>query len=1144
MNLWKNNLLFRLVTYFLLVSTASTAVIGLFAYYLSEETLTARIYDQLNSVSIIKEEELQKWVRQQEASLEYMGELYHIRNASRLLLALEAQNISPDDPRYQDAFRTTTEFLFDVQGNQAAFAEILILTETGGRVVASTNSDSVDTYRLHDTYFKQGKLGPYTQTPYVSPYNSRPTMTVSRPIHDVDGEVLGVLAIHLNLVEIDNIIRPPSSLADTGEVYLIDRHNAFFSSERLGSEEHPRGVHSDGINAAIGGQTGYGIYENYDLVPVIGTYRWLDDLDLALVAEITIEEAFAPARRLAIFILAIGTIVTGLLGIAVYFLARRITQPILAIADTAVAVASGNLAVSAPVTSSDEVGMLARTFNQMVAQLNALYAGLEQKVSQLQEKEQALQQYARRLEAQHEIDRAILKAQLPREIGLAALSHLHGLIQCDRSSIFLFDNDKATLLASINQSYVERFEGMTIATADISSYPSLLKGQSYLVSDLSKVDEEDLSPGQRYIHKAGIHTFTSLPLMARNILIGSLNLGHRRIDAFSKEDIAIAREVADQLAIAIQQAQLLTATQRQLEELSVLHAIGRASTEAASEDELLQRATEAIAGLLPADNFGILLLAEDGRYLIPHASYHNGSQRQLVASLPVESSLCGEVAGNGTPKRLDNVNISGAFQALDEQTCSLLCIPLKANGEMLGVFNAESQHPDTFSTADEKLLITLANQLAIAIEKLRLFEQTQNEIRERRRAEVALREARDQLEQRVTERTSELTLLNRAAQKLISSLEINDVLISMLEELRHLLNARASAVWLVDKATGELVCLHSSGKGNEAIRNTRLPAGVGIVGWVASSGQSDLTQDVTEDDRHYTFPDNKPINLSTRSLLSVPLRIKEQTIGVLQVLDTEPGRFTMSDVALVESLAATAAFAIENARLYKQAREDAETKSILLREVNHRVKNNLSAIIGILYAERRHADLKDQSVYQAIMQDLITRVQGLAAVHSLLSLAQWGPISLNKMVVQVINSALRALPPHKRIHLYVSPSPIMILPDQASNLALVINELTTNSIKYALEERDMGKITVHLFQSERMVKLIFQDDGPGFPRDVLLPDDPRHNVGFHLVQNLVRRSLKGSLSLQNRHNGQQGSQVIIEFEVSSVMKGSEDESSS
>jgi len=216
----------------------------------------------------------------------------------------------------------------------------------------------------------------------------------------------------------------------------------------------------------------------------------------------------------------------------------------------------------------------------------------------------------------------------------------------------------------------------------------------------------------------------------------------------------------------------------------------------------------------------------------------------------------------------------------------------------------------------------------------------------------------------------------------------------------------------------------------------------------------------------------------------------------------------------------------------------------LLREVNHRVKNNLSAIIGILYAERRYADLKDQSVYQAIMQDLITRVQGLAAVHSLLSLAQWGPISLNKMVVQVINSALRALPPHKRIHLTVSPSPIMILPDQASNLALVINELTTNSIKYALEERDMGKITVNLFQSERMVKLIFQDDGPGFPRDVLLPDDARHNVGFHLVQNLVRRSLKGSLTLQNRHNGQQGSQVIIEFEVSSVMKGSEDESSS
>jgi GAF domain-containing protein/HAMP domain-containing protein len=1128
MTWWKNNLLLRLICYFLLVSATSTAVIGLFAYYLAEETLTALIYDQLNSVAAIKEEELQNWVTNQQADLNYISNLAHLQEAARILLQLDREGVSPSDPAYQAAYTRTTTYLADIKAHKPAFSEILIMAEVGGKVVASTRPTSIGQYRLHDSYFREGKLGPYTQKPYISPYDSRPAMSVSKPIHDDDGRLLGVLAIHLSLADMDDIIRLPTGLAETGEVYLIDKHNAFFSSERLGREEFLRGVHSVGINRAIAGHTGQDIYNNYNHLPVIGVYHWLDEFDLALMAEISVGEAFAPARRLAYFILGVGALVTLVLMVAVYLIARRITQPILAIAETAVAVADGNLSVTAPVTSSDEVGMLAQAFNQMVGQLKTLYAGLEQKVNQLQEKEQALQQYARRLEAQHEIDRAILKAQLPNEIGLAALSHLHELIQCDRSTIFLFDREEAVLLASINQTEVEQFNGFQVPKFKMNSYPALAQGRSYIVPDLAQMKNPSI--GQRYMQDLGIRTFISLPLVARNVLIGSLNLGHKKPNAFSDLDIAIAREVADQLAIAIQQAQLLSATQRQLEELSVLHAIGLASTEAASEDELLRRATEAIATLLPADNFGAMLLVENGRFLQAHHTYQ-GSPDRLTTMLPVEGCLMGQVAHDGQPRRLGNVQQHPYHGIIDPDIHSQLCIPLKANSQMIGVFNAESYQQDAFSAADERLLLTFANQLATALQKLRLFAQTQNEIRERRRAEKALRETRDQLEQRVIERTSELTLLNRAAQTLISSLEINDVLISVLDELRRLLNARASAVWLMDETTDTLICQHSSGKGNEAIRGTRLPLGVGIAGWVATTGQSDLTHDVNQDDRHYAFPNNQFINLATRSLLSVPLRIKEQTIGVLQVLDTEPNRFTQSDVALVESLAATAAFAIENARLYKQAREDAETKSILLREVNHRVKNNLSAIIGILFAERRHADLKDQPIYQAIMQDLINRVQGLATVHSLLSRAQWGPVSLSKMTTQVINSSLRALPSHKRVHVSVSPAATMVFPDQASNLALIINELTTNSIKYALEKRDTGQISVIISQTDHQTRLIFQDDGPGFPPDVLQQTNPRHNVGFHLIQNLVRRSLKGTVALQNRNNSQTGAQIIIEFEA-------------
>jgi two-component sensor histidine kinase len=261
---------------------------------------------------------------------------------------------------------------------------------------------------------------------------------------------------------------------------------------------------------------------------------------------------------------------------------------------------------------------------------------------------------------------------------------------------------------------------------------------------------------------------------------------------------------------------------------------------------------------------------------------------------------------------------------------------------------------------------------------------------------------------------------------------------------------------------------------------------------------------------------DKALDLTTRSLLTIPLIVQGRVIGALQALDSEPGRFDQSDLALMESLAATAAFAIENARLYSHARQDVESRAILLREVNHRVKNNLSAIIGILYAERRHADLQDKPVYQSIMQDLISRVQGLSTAHNLLSQVEWSPLSLTNLVNQVMKAALRAMPPDKSLLTDITQSDINVSPDQANYLALVINELTTNTMKYALSHRHTGRLCVHINGSQDSpITLKFSDDGPGYPEDVLNQEDPRYNVGLYLLQNIVRYSLNGRMILEN-----------------------------
>ena len=140
----------------------------------------------------------------------------------------------------------------------------------------------------------------------------------------------------------------------------------------------------------------------------------------------------------------------------------------------------------------------------------------------------------------------------------------------------------------------------------------------------------------------------------------------------------------------------------------------------------------------------------------------------------------------------------------------------------------------------------------------------------------------------------------------------------VLEEIRHALNVVACSVWLIDPDGGDLVCRQATGSESDIVRGWRLAPGKGIVGWVVGHGESMVVPDTRADERHVQTVDRE-IGVELRSILSVPLRVTQGVIGAIQVLDTHVGRFTAADLALVEPLAATAAVAIENARLYEEA---------------------------------------------------------------------------------------------------------------------------------------------------------------------------------------------------------------------------------
>ena len=201
--------------------------------------------------------------------------------------------------------------------------------------------------------------------------------------------------------------------------------------------------------------------------------------------------------------------------------------------------------------------------------------------------------------------------------------------------------------------------------------------------------------------------------------------------------------------------------------------------------------------------------------------------------------------------------------------------------------------------------------------------------------------------------------------------------------------------------------------------------------------------------------------------------------------------------------------------------------SLLLKEVNHRVKNNLAAITGMLYIERHHANKSLPQRSQAdLLTDLTNRVKGLQTVHQLLSDSKWSPLPISTLTRRIINSALQALPQDRQIVTdIVSASPLEVAAKDAQHLAIIINELSTNVIKYAAPTKKLTRIFVRIDYKpqEKTIVFEFRDDGPGFPAAVLASE--KRHVGMYLIENTVRHSLRGEIKIYNDN----GAVVVILF---------------
>ena len=386
----------------------------------------------------------------------------------------------------------------------------------------------------------------------------------------------------------------------------------------------------------------------------------------------------------------------------------------------------------------------------------------------------------------------------------------------------------------------------------------------------------------------------ALPLTVRGRVIGALDVQSTEKAAFSDEDVAVLQTVADQLAAAIENVRLYEEERRRAEELAALNTITETVSRSLDLDTILDEALNKVFEVIDADAGGIYLLDEEDDELT--LTVHRGLSEpffQKMRRLKVGEGAVGRTAQSVRPVLVDSLPVDNQLLAeaervaLEEGIRSGVNVPLSTRGRVHGVLSIARYHEQPFTSREVELLTAIGNQIAVAIENAQLYK-------------------------KATERMREATALHRVSGTLMRTLNLNQLLESILEVLQRSFGYPHCAILLVDEKTGELHVEAARGYLREMVGKSRIGISQeGIAGWVAADKMPLNVPDVTQDDRYVEKVKG------IRSEIAVPILIGEKLLGVLDVQSTEVNAFGEDDLRTLSSIAAQAAIAIERARLYE-----------------------------------------------------------------------------------------------------------------------------------------------------------------------------------------------------------------------------------
>ena len=640
-----------------------------------------------------------------------------------------------------------------------------------------------------------------------------------------------------------------------------------------------------------------------------------------------------------------------------------------------------------------------------------------------------------------------------------------------------------------------------------------------LVSDSNQdTDATDL------LQAAGLQAVILVPLVRRNKVLGLLALGDVTVKRnYSHGQLRLAQNLSGQAAVAIEHAHLFGQAQRRIEELSTFHEIVLRLNEPLKLNTVLDTITESALKLIPATNLHIFLYdSETKTFSKGSALWRDGRRTAAVPKVrPAGEGLTSTVVHEGRPIVINDAPNHPFFQTGPASEWGIFAIagfPLKHGEKIIGAFTATYLYPHTFSEDELLLLNLLAEQAAVAIRNASSFAESQRRLRD-------------------------MSALVDMAKQVTGNLKLQSVLQTTVQILQGLLNARASTITMLTD-DGEGLIVKAAVGINPEFMNARMELKDSISGVVVRNADLVYIRD------SYSDPDFLFFDEVVRSLLVVPLIVRDQPVGTLTIDSDRPHAFKESDIQLMTIAAAQVSVAIANARLfeelevraeelaiaYDELKESDRLKDELVQNVSHELRTPLTFVKGyvdLLMDGDKGLLTPEQQEYLQIVSDKTDDITRIIEDIITLQRIDSGNLQLEALPMAellqtaVLNHRLVADKKGLGIACTIPKGQRGLVSIDKGRMNQVLDNLIGNALKFS---PDGGTIHLSMAEQEGNVLVSVVDEGIGMPAE----KHQRIFERFYQIDGSSRRRFGGTgigLAIVKRIIDAHQGEIWVESEV-------------